>query len=97
MKNLILDTIYEYCNENVNWDDRFIRQEEFEVYENKVLKAVINFEVEVLVNCYPVSGDYFNPPEYGDCDFELSEIEVLEAKNKDKLQIELDNLKGKML
>ena len=97
MKNLILDSIKDYCNDNFNWFDNFIRCKDFEVYKEGKLKALINFEVEVEVYHKPSYGTYNDPPESGECDFSLYEIEVLEAKNKEKVQSELDIFKGKVL
>ncbi len=97
MRNLILDSIKDYCDSNFNWFDNFIRCKDFEIYKDKKLKAIINFEVEVEVYHKPSYGNYNDPPERGECDFQLYEIEVLQAKNKEKLQSELNNLKGKVL
>ena len=107
MKRLILDSIRDYCNENFNWFDNYIDCKELEIYGNDFnIIAIIDFEVEVEVYRKPSYGSYNDPPERGECDFILYEIHVQEVYNskgkllpnyKEKIQIELENLKNKML
>jgi hypothetical protein len=107
MKQLILDSIKDYCNENYNWFDNYIDCKELEIYGNDFnIIAIIDFEVEVEVYHKPSTGNYFDPPERGECDFIIDEITVQEVYNskgkllpnyKEKLQSELENLKGKIL
>jgi len=107
MKKLIIDSIKDFCNENYNWFDYYINSKGFEIYDNDFnCIAVVDFEIEVEVYRKPCTGNYFNPPETGECDFILFEISVLEVYNskgkllpnyKVKLQSELDNVKGKII
>jgi hypothetical protein len=107
MKNLILDSIKDFCNENYNWFDYYINSKGFEIYDGDFnVIAVVDFEVEVEVYRKPCTGNYFNPPETGECDFILFEINVIEVYNskgkllpnyKEKVQNELDNVKGKII
>lgn len=107
MKRLILDSIKDYCNENYNWFDNYIDCKELEIYGNDFnIIAVIDFEIEVEVYRKPSTGNYFDPPERGECDFILYEIHVKEVFNskgnllpnyKEKLQKKLDNVKNKVI
>ncbi|MFY8067306.1 MAG: hypothetical protein ACOVMS_04175 [Flavobacterium sp.] len=107
MKKLILDSIKDFCNENYNWFDYYINSKGFEIYDEDFnCIAVVDFEIEVEVYRKPCTGNYFNPPETGECDFILYEIIVQEVYNskgkllpnyKLKLQEELDNVKGKII
>ena len=107
MEKLILDNINDFCNEHYNWFDDYINSKNFEIYDNNYnCIAIVDFEVEVEVYRKPSYGNYFNPPETGECDFILEEITVQEVYNskgqllpnyKLKLQSELDNVKGKIL
>jgi hypothetical protein len=107
MKKLILESIKDFCNENYNWFDYYINSKGFEIYDNDFnVIAVVDFEVEVEVYRKPCTGNYFNPPETGECDFILFEITLHEVYNskgqllpnyKVKLQEELDNVKGKII
>ena len=107
MENLILETINDYCNDNYNWFDDYINCKDLEIYDNNYnCIAIVDFEIEVEVYRKPCTGNYFNPPETGECDFILFEITVQEVYNskgrllpnyKLKLQNEFDNLKGKII
>jgi hypothetical protein len=107
MKKLILDSIKDFCNENYNWFDYYINSKGFEIYDGDFnCIAVVDFEIEVEVYRKPCTGNYFNPPETGECDFILYEIIVQEVYNskgkllpnyKEILQNEFDNVKGKII
>jgi len=107
MNKLILHSIKDFCNENYNWFDYYINSKCFEIYDNDSnCIAVVDFEVEVEVYRKPCTGNYFNPPETGECDFILNEIIVHEVYNskgqllpnyKLKLQSELDNFRDKII
>ena len=107
MKKLILDSIKDFCNENYNWFDDYINGKDLEIYDDNFnCIAIVDFEIEVEVYRKPSYGNYFDPPEYGECDFILEEISVQEVYNskgqllpnyKVKLQNELDNVKGKII
>jgi hypothetical protein len=107
MNKLILDSIKNFCNENYNWFDYYINSKNFEIYDNDFnVIAIVDFEVQVEVYRKPCTGNYFNPPETGECDFILDDITVLEIYNskgkllpnyKDKLQNELDNFTNRIL
>jgi hypothetical protein len=95
MENLILETINNYCNENYNWFDNYINCKDLEIYDNNYnCIAIVDFEVEVEVYRKPSYGNYFDPPENGECDFILYAINVHDLYNsKDKL---LPNCKEKL-
>jgi hypothetical protein len=107
MEELILDKINNYCNENYNWFDNFIECKDLEVYDkNFELVALIDFEIKVEVFQLPSVGNYFDAPEYGECDFNLFSITVKEVYNtkgkllpnlKEKIQKLLENRIGKNL
>ena len=107
MEKLILETINDYCNENYNWFDDYINCKDLEIYDdNYNCIAIVDFEVEVEVYRKPSYGNYFDPPEHGECDFILFAINLHDLYNskgkllpnyKLKLQSELDNVKGKII
>lgn len=107
MEKLILDNINDFCNEHYNWFDDYINSKNFEIYDNDFnVIAIVDFEVEVEVYRKPCTGNYFNPPETGECDFILEEIKVQEVYNskgkllpncKEKLQKLLEDKIGKNL
>lgn len=107
MEKLILDSINDFCNEHYNWFDDYINSKNFEIYDNNYnCIAIVDFEVEVEVYRKPSYGNYFDPPEHGECDFILDEITVQEVYNskgkvlpncKEKLQKLLEDKIGKNL
>lgn len=107
MENLILETINDYCNENYNWFDDYINCKDLEIYDDDFnCIAIVDFEVEVEVYKKPSYGNYFDAPEYGECDFILFAIKLHDLYNsknkllpncKEKLQKLLDDKIGKII
>ena len=107
MENLILEKINDYCNDNYNWHDNFIKCNDLEIYDDNFnIIAIVDFECEVEVYSMPSAGSYFDPPENGECDFILFAINVHDLYNskgkllpncKEKLQKLLEDRIGKNL
>ena len=107
MEDLILEKINDYCNEKYNWFDNYIECKDLEIYDDDFnCIAVVDFEIEVEVYRKPSYGNYFDPPENGECDFILYAItlhDLYNSKNKlvpnckEKLQKLLEDKIGKNL
>lgn len=107
MEKLILETINDYCNENFTWFGNTVECKDLEIYDDNFnVIAVVDFEVEVEVYRKPSTGTYFDPPEYGECDFILFAINLHDLYNskgkllpncKQKLQKLLEDKIGKNL